>query len=68
MTRSLLCPEAFLSPLEIDAVVTRALAAAAASLIRRMDRLRRRPSMSEDANLVLQIRYVVKYNFVTWMK
>jgi nicotinate-nucleotide pyrophosphorylase (carboxylating) len=26
MTRSLLCPEAFLSPLEIDAVVTRALA------------------------------------------
>ena len=26
MTRSLLCPDAFLSPLEIDAVVTRALA------------------------------------------
>src|SRR5207245_8632520 len=26
MTRSLLCPHAFLSPLEIDAVVTRALA------------------------------------------
>src|ERR1700750_1926907 len=26
MTRSLLCPDAFLSPLEIDAAVTRALA------------------------------------------
>ena len=26
MTTSLLCPDAFLSPLEIDAVVTRALA------------------------------------------
>ena len=28
----------------------------------------RRPSMSEDANLILQIRYVVKCNVIAWAK
>jgi hypothetical protein len=41
-----------------DAV--RAATAGRHSSLRLQDRLRRRPSMSEHANLILQIRYVVK--------